>query len=40
MFITQRYTLYDTIHTIFIQIYWAHFLEKWGNQSERQLCKS
>ena len=29
MFITQRYTC------IFKKIYWAHFLEKLGNQSKR-----
>ena len=39
MFITQRYTLYHAIPTIFIRLYWAHFLEKWGDQSKRQLCK-
>ena len=26
-------------HTIFMQIYWAHFWEKWGNKRRRQLCK-
>ena len=38
------YVYYITLYsipryTIFIRIYWAQFLEKWGNQSERQLCK-
>ena len=34
-------TLYSTPrYTIFRQIYWAQeLLEKWGNQSKRQLCK-
>ena len=34
-------TLYSTPrHTIFRRIYWAReLLEKWGNQSKRQLCK-
>ena len=39
MFITQRYTLRHA-STIFRRIYWAReVLEKWGNQSMRQLYK-
>ena len=34
MFITQHYTLYHG-YTIFMQIYWAHFGEKWGNKRKR-----
>ena len=38
------YDYYATLHsipryTIFIRIYWGHFLEKWENQSTRLLCK-
>ena len=39
------YVYYTTLHstsryTIFRPIYWAlELLEKWGNESKRQLCK-
>ena len=36
MFITERNT---PRREPFMRIYWADFLEKWGNQSKRQLCK-
>ena len=36
MFITERYT---PRREPFMRAYWADFLEKWGNQSKKQLCK-
>ena len=39
------YTIYipRNIHipryTLFMRMYWAHFLEKWRNQGKRRLCK-
>ena len=33
-------TLYSVPHyTIFMRIYWVHFLAEWENQSNRQLRK-
>ena len=36
MFITERRT---PRREAFMRAYWADFLEKWGNQSKKQLCK-
>ena len=36
MFITQRYT---PRRELYMRVNWADFLETWGNQSKRQLCK-
>ena len=36
MLIPQRYS---PGREPFMQIYWVHFLEKWGNKSKGQLCK-
>ena len=35
-FITERHT---PRREPFMRIYWADFLEKWGNQSKKQMCK-
>ena len=40
MFITQRYTLHHAILYLGEFMHWAReLLEKWGNQSKRQLCR-